>query len=244
MKTDLEKQIEEEFLSMPLRPATMGFYTVRTAILESVKAETASFTGTVLDVGCGFMPYRKLVEANPNVGKYIGMDLEKPTYYGHIEPDLMWDGRGIPLPDASVECVMATEVLEHCGEPEIVLREIWRVLKPGGRFFATIPFVWNLHEIPFDEYRYTPYSIARHLENSGFTGIEAKALGGWNWSMAQMLGMWLTFSKMHKFTRTFLRICLFPFYYILVKTDRKPLEFDGNENSMPSGLHITGRKLS
>jgi SAM-dependent methyltransferase len=239
---DIEKQIKEEFLSVRLRPQTMLFYTVRTAILESVREETASFYGTVLDVGCGFMPYKKLVQSNPKVEKYIGMDLAQSSTYGQIEPDLTWNGEKIPLADESVDCVMATEFLEHYSEPEKILREIRRVMRTEGRLFATVPFIWNLHEIPHDEYRYTPYSVERHLQNAGFRDIQIKALGGWNRSLAQMIGLWLGFSKMRGLTRTILKNLLFPVYVWLVKTDRKPTEFDGYENSMFSGLTITARK--
>jgi SAM-dependent methyltransferase len=238
----IEKQIEDEFLSVRLRPRTMLFYAPRTAILESVKEESQFFSGAVLDVGCGFMPYRKLIEANPKVEKYIGMDLEQAAYYGQIEPDLKWNGREIPLPDKSVNCVMATEFLEHYAEPDSILKEFYRVMKSGGRVFATVPFVWNLHEIPFDEYRYTPYSIERHFKIAGFKEIKIKALGGWNLSLAQMIGLWTTFSKMRNITRAVVRKLLFPVYALLIKTDRKPIKFDGFENSMFTGLSITARK--
>jgi len=239
---NIERQIEKEFLAMPLSPKTVGFYSVRTAIFESVKEETKFFYGRVLDVGCGFMPYRKLIESNRQVEKYIGMDLEQPTYYGEVEPDLKWNGEKIPLEDESVDCAMATEFLEHYAEPEKVLSEIRRVLKPGGRFYATVPFIWNLHEIPFDEYRYTPYSLERHFVNAGYKNVKIKALGGWNRSFAQMIGLWLTFSAMHRFTRLILSYLLFPFYVLLVKTDRKPMRFDGGENSMFSSLSVTADK--
>lgn len=238
----IEKQIEDEFLTVRLRPRTMLFYSVRTAILESVKEESGLFYGAVLDVGCGFMPYKKIIESNPKVEQYIGMDLQQHAYYGRVIPDLKWDGREIPLPDKSVDCVMATEFLEHYAEPETVLREIFRVIKTDGRVFATVPFVWNLHEIPHDEYRYTPYSIERHFRNAGFKEIKIKALGGWNLSLAQMIGLWTTFSKMRNITRAIVKNLLFPFYVWLIKTDRKPPEFDGNENSMFTGLSITARK--
>jgi SAM-dependent methyltransferase len=239
---DIEKQIEDEFLSVRLRPRTMLFYSPRTAILESIKEESDSFYGTVLDVGCGFMPYKKLIESNPKVENYIGMDLEQPTYYGQIKPDLTWNGEKIPLEDESVDCVMATEFLEHYAEPEKILKEIRRVLKPGGRLFATVPFIWNLHEIPYDEYRYTPYSLERHFKNAGYKDVEIKPLGGWNRSFAQMIGLWLSFSTMRRFTRKVLSWLLFPFYVWLVKTDKKPIRFDGGENSMFSGLSVTAGK--
>lgn len=239
---NIQDQIEREFLAMPLRPQTMCFYSVRTTILQSVQTETKSFHGAVLDVGCGFMPYREIIEANPQVKKYTGMDLEKPTYYGHIEPDLKWNGQEIPLAAEAIDCVMATEFLEHYAEPEKILKEIRRVMKPDGKFFATVPFVWNLHEIPYDEYRYTPYSLERHLRNAGYRNIEIKALGGWNRALAQMLGLWLYFSKMNRFARTFLSYLLFPVFVLLIKTDRKTSGFDGYENSMFSGLSVTAIK--
>jgi SAM-dependent methyltransferase len=239
--TRLSKQIQDEFISVRLRPGNMLIYTVRNAILESVKKAVGNFYGSVLDVGCGFMPYRQMVESNPNIEKYTGMDLEQPTYYGDVEPDLKWNGTQIPLDDASVDCVMATEFLEHYPDPERILKEILRVIKPDGRFFATVPFIWNLHEVPYDEYRYTPYSLERHLKNAGFKGIKIEPLGGWNLSLAQMIGLWVAFSKMHRIIRAVLRIILFPVYVLLIKTDRKPAEFDGYENSMFIGLSITAR---
>jgi SAM-dependent methyltransferase len=239
---NIQERIEKEFHSMPLRPGTMTFYSARSSILASVKAETASFYGTVLDVGCGFMPYRELIESVPAVDRYVGMDLEQPTYYGEIEPDLKWNGERIPADDRSFDCVMATEFLEHYSEPEKVLAEILRVMKPDGRFFATVPFIWNLHEIPNDEYRYTPYSLERHLRNAGFRDIEITKLGGWNMAFAQMIGLWLGFSRIHRFLRPVLKVLCFPFYAYLVKTDKTLEGFDGIERSMFSGLVITARR--
>lgn len=242
MPQELQDQINKGFLSIALRPRNMLVYTARTAILASVKEEARSFCGTVLDVGCGFMPYRDIVVSNPNVEKYIGMDLEGSAIYSAAEPDLKWNGETIPLPDESVDCVMATEFLEHYSDPEKILTEITRVMKPGGKFFATVPFIWNLHEIPHDEYRYTPYSLEKHLTRAGFTNIQIKALGGWNKALAQMIGLWLEFSRMNRFVRPVMKTVLFPLYALLIKTDRKPTAFDGFENSMFTGLSVTANK--
>lgn len=238
----LKDRIEREFLAMPLRPANMTFYSVRTSILKSLKEGTKSFHGSVLDVGCGFMPYRGIVESVPAVTSYTGMDLEQPTYYAGVEPDLKWDGKTIPAAVESFDCVMATEFLEHYPEPERILAEIRRVMKPGGEFFATVPFIWNLHEVPYDEYRYTPYSLERHLRNAGFTDIRVKPVGGWNAALAQMLGLWLGFSPVNRFARSVLKLLLFPFYFYLLKTDKKAETFDGVHGSMFPGLSVSARR--
>lgn len=242
MTNDIDKTIQQDFLSMPLKSGNMPFYSIRTSILESVKESSLLFHGTVLDVGCGIMPYKSIVLANSNVKQYVGMDLEQPTYYGHIVPDLKWNGKTIPLENKSVECVMATEVLEHHAEPQKALNEIHRVMKKDGVFFATVPFIWHLHELPNDEYRYTPFSLERLLKDAGFINIRIKALGGWNMALAQMIGLWIGFSPMGRIKRTILRRILFPLYVLLVKTDKKPKSFEGLENSMFTGLYLTAIK--
>jgi len=188
------------------------------------------------------MPYRPIVESVPEVSEYVGMDLEHSEYYPGVEPVLKWNGQLIPTETATFNCVMATEVLEHCAEPELVLSEIHRVLKPDGRLFITVPFIWNLHEIPNDEYRYTPYSLRRHLENAGFRDVVIKPLGGWNMALAQMLGLWLGFAPLPRFSRRLMGMLLFPVFYCLIKTDRKFSEFDGGSRSMFPGLSATASR--
>ena len=224
------------------RPHNMPFYTAKTSILRSVKEAVTRFHGAVLDVGCGVMPYRELITEVEAVDRYLGMDLAGSKLYGHVEPDIVWNGHQIPLRDAEVDCVLATEFLEHHSDPGRILAEIKRVMRDGGKFFATVPFVWNLHEIPHDEYRYTPYSLRRLLEEVGFKNIEIKALGGWNMSLAQMIGLWTTFSQQRPIVRKFLSLAVFPIFWLLVKTDVRPIDFDGQENSMFTGLSITATK--
>lgn len=238
----MQEKIDAEFLSIPFDRRNMTYYSVRSSILASVKTEAASFYGVVLDVGCGFMPYRKLVESVPSVQQYVGMDLEHPTYYGEAQPELKWDGRHIPAEDQTFDCVMATEFLEHYSDPEGILKEIFRVTKPDGKFFATVPFIWNLHELPHDQYRYTPYSLERHLRNAGFKNIKVQALGGWNMAFAQMIGLWLGFSGIHRFVRPMLNFLFFPLYAYLVATDKKPASFDGLSCSMFNGLSVTANR--
>ena len=238
----LEEFINENFLVLTLRPGTMEFYAPRVSILQSVQDVSKSLFGTVLDVGCGFMPYKKIIGATHNVEAYRGMDLEDTPYRRLVEPDVIWDGNTIPLEDESVDCVVATEFLEHHDRPEQVVHEVFRVMRANGIFFATVPFIWNLHDIPYDEYRYTPYSLERMLRGAGFSDIKISALGGWNMALAQMIGMWVVFPKRRRVTRGLLRRLLFPLYAFLVKTDRRPNAFDAHANSMFSGLSITARK--
>lgn len=195
-------------------------------------------TGTVLDVGCGTAPYRDLVLGAPSgATRHLGLDVPSERY---PDQELTWDGRAIPLPDAAVQQVLLTEVLEHCPEPAVVLAECFRVLSPGGRLLLTVPFLWPLHEVPHDEYRYTPFALERLLGTAGFSHIDVSALGGWDASLAQMLGLWVRRRPMGARKRAVLSRALVPVVRALVSRDRRPDVF--RESTMLTGLSATAVK--
>ena len=75
-------------------------------------------SGKLLDAGCGKMPYREYILENSSVTRYVGLDIETALVYEEdIKPDFYWDGVKMPFGDAEFDCVIATEVLEHCPEP-------------------------------------------------------------------------------------------------------------------------------
>jgi len=221
------------FTNPPLELNNADLYWVRSSILRAVQQALPQFHGTFLDIGCGVMPYRELITRKPSrVTRYIGLDIETPTYRAAV--DLRWDGRSIPLPDASVDCAMATEVLEHCPEPLVVLKEARRVLKPGGVFFFTVPYIWPLHDAPYDFYRYTPFALERLLAEAGFADVKIQAMGGWNASLAQMLGLWLKRAPLTNEARNQMAKQVWPLYQQLVKTDVLPADPKAG-NTMTTG---------
>lgn len=238
--TDQER-IDREFLDVELNKHTVHIYTVRKALLRAVQNSLQAFSGTLLDVGCGKMPYRDLIcRGNQKVEKYIGLDLAESSIHNTSVADLHWDGKTIPLPDQSVGSAMATEVLEHVFDPQETLAEIFRVLQPGGAFFFTVPFLWPLHEVPYDAYRYTPFALKHHLEKAGFETITLHPLGGWHASMAQMLGLWVTESGLtgtRKKWATKLALKIIP---VLLKWDRTEDPF--RQHAMNTGYYGIARK--
>ncbi|WP_456314096.1 class I SAM-dependent methyltransferase [Pseudomonas shirazensis] len=231
-----------DFININFEIKNLDRFYVRTSILNAVKVTLPKFNGHLLDVGCGKMPYKEYIFKNSNIKNYTGLDIESALAYDQIvKPDFTWDGIEMPFENTSFDCAFATEVLEHCPEPEIVLKEVYRVLKPDGLFFFTVPFLWNLHEVPHDEYRYTPFSLERHLENSGFKNIEINALGGWHASMAQMLGLWVRRSPMNPKKRNIISRILKPVILYLIKKDKK-VKINFIEGQMITGLYGTAKK--
>jgi len=62
--------------------------------------------------------------------------------------DVISDITSIPLPDASFDACLCTEVLEHLPHPIEALRELARLLRPGGRLILTAPFCSLTHFSP------------------------------------------------------------------------------------------------
>jgi len=235
----------KEYLSPRFDIDNIDRYYVRTSILGALLESRHYLTGALLDIGCGKMPYKEvLLRPQGHADKYLGLDLDIPAtdFYSKARPDLLWDGKTIPLAEDSVDSAMLTEVLEHCFNPAMVLKETFRVLKKDGYLFITVPFLWPLHDVPYDEYRYTPFSLEKLLKNAGFKNVSIKSLGGWNASLGQMLALWLNRSgvpdRKRKLLYSFLLKRAIAWLY---KHDRKPQDFLDN-SYMITGLTALAQK--
>lgn len=123
--------------------------------------------GTVLDVGCAD---RWLESQLPGGCKYIGVDslATGRALYG-ATPDLIGDARQLPLNDASVDTVVMLEVLEHVRNPAAALTEAARVLRPGGQLLLSMPFLYPIHDAPFDFQRLTIHGLVKEIGDAGLT---------------------------------------------------------------------------
>lgn len=131
--------------------------------------------GTVLDVGCGGQPYRKLV---PRECRYLAIDHSSSREFGYAAPDTSYyDGTTWPVPDRAADLVLCTEVLEHVEDSSAFLAEMFRCTAPGGTAILTVPFAARWHFIPRDFWRFTPASLKLLLEKAGFADVRVHARG-------------------------------------------------------------------
>lgn len=140
----------------------------------SIRKEASGLKGKLLDFGCGRKPYQNLF----SVDEYIGVDMET-TGHDHTssKADMYYDGKSLPFNDNMFDTIFSSEVLEHVFNPDEILPEVNRVLKPGGKILLTVPFCWNEHEVPYDYARYSSFGISHLLQKHGFRVIYAKKTG-------------------------------------------------------------------
>jgi SAM-dependent methyltransferase len=143
-------------------------------IYRDLKRELTGFAGNLLDVGCGNSPFRHLLDAARTT--YQGVDIQTAADFGYRNPDTVYyDGQTLPFADNSFAGILCTEVLEHVPDPAPFVREVHRVLKPGGLALVTIPWSARFHYQPHDYHRYTP-SMLRSLF-AAFSRCEIRARG-------------------------------------------------------------------
>lgn len=206
-----------------LRPSVVDSHLAHVAIRNAIAAWAPTVGGVVVDIGCGRMPYRELV-LGAGASAYIGVDLFGGRYGS---PDVPWDGKRLPFRAASVRGVLATEVLEHVADPEPLLREVHRLLAPGGSLLLTVPFVWPLHDHPDDHHRFTPPALDRLLRHSGFRSVDVEATGGWDAALAQMLGLWAR-RRFGRIGRRLVPAVVTPAVAALRRTDTRPTALTSN----------------
>jgi SAM-dependent methyltransferase len=137
----------------------------------------------LLDVGAGEGPYRELFHHV----RYESTDWEHSVHPGARHVDHVGPAHDLPVPDEAYDAVLCTQVLEHVPNPDAVIAELFRVLRPGGRLYLTVPLAWELHEMPFDFYRYTPHGLATILGGAGFTDLDIRPRNDCFATLAQLL---------------------------------------------------------
>ncbi|BCB84150.1 class I SAM-dependent methyltransferase [Phytohabitans suffuscus] len=92
------------------------------------------------------------------------------------------DARALPLPDASLDLVVAFDVLEHIDEDHAAAGEIHRTLRPGGSALIAVPCdmrLWSAHDVAVGHVRrYTRESLAAVVEKAGLVVDEL-----WSWNV-------------------------------------------------------------
>lgn len=138
-------------------------------------------TNRVHETNCWLLPYLERVDYKI---------VDKVADY---QPDIVGDIHHLPLSDNSIDAVICLAVLEHVEEPTQAMREIHRVLKPGGYAYIYVPFLYYYHPLPGyykDFYRFT-YDGVRYMTRQ-FSAVEIQNVRG---ALATVANLIPQFSK-------------------------------------------------
>ncbi len=141
-----------------------------TDIDEAIKNHAS---GDLLDLGCGNKPYEEWY--NLKTETQTGCDVIQSD---KNRVDVICLATDLKFEDNKFDTVLATQVLEHVYDHHSMIKESFRVLKPGGKMILTVPFTWELHEEPYDFFRLTKHGLKELFEEAGFEIVYIKANGG------------------------------------------------------------------
>jgi SAM-dependent methyltransferase len=129
---------------------------------EALRDCLAGAAGVWLDYGAGTSPYRSLLG-----GVQLRTADMGEVDNGYPADFILERGGRCPVPDATFDGVLSTQVLEHVPDPRAYLREAYRVVRPGGRLVLTTHGTWHDHG-GVDLWRWTAEGLRTEIEAAGF----------------------------------------------------------------------------
>jgi SAM-dependent methyltransferase len=207
-------------------------HSFRRILLDRDLAEASRhIEGVVLDIGGG---RRRGSFRPPQGANWIVLDIDR-----QLSPGLLGDAHNLPVKPETIDYVKCTELLEHVEHPEAVIKELTRVLKPGGTLILSTPFNWGIHADPHDFQRLTDQKLKMMLEDN-YNIRTLKRQGLYFTVMADMIRLGIVNSR--RPLRLFLRPLL-PLLRIMVRLDNlSSVKNSKLMNSFTTGFFIIATK--
>lgn len=127
-------------------------------------------SGKTLDLGAGTAKYKNIITEKST--EYVAFDL-----FPGENIDKVGDILATGFPDNSFNTVFCTQVFEHIPTPWLAVKEIKRLLSPGGIAVVTAPFLQAYHADPHDYFRYTKEGMKSLFEKEDFEIVECGSYG-------------------------------------------------------------------
>jgi SAM-dependent methyltransferase len=130
---------------------------------------------SILDAGAGECVYKRLFRHC----NYKAIDSAVgESRWNYTNLDYVGPLHKMPIKQGIFDAVLCTQVLEHLEWPRESAKEMYRVLKPGGKLYMTAPMAHPEHQVPYDFFRYTSHGIKVICRDAGFKDIKVTPFGG------------------------------------------------------------------
>lgn len=138
-----------------------------------LKAHAARMRGVIVDLG-GKRTQRRgtFVPPTEGVDRWIVVNIAT-----EVEPDIVADIAAVPLQDSCADVVLCCETLEHLPHPMKAVSEAARLLKPGGIFIGSCPFLFPVHGDPSDFNRWTAQGLRQLFAGAALSVFGMYAMG-------------------------------------------------------------------
>jgi SAM-dependent methyltransferase len=141
-----------------------------------------------VDVGAGSAPYERVLRTALGVRHYIAVDICPSDCTNVIA-----DGACLPFASRTVDLAVSFDVIQHLPQPEKMLDEVARMLKPGAYFLLTFPFIYPECGV-WDFHRWTMKAMEQELRCRGLEPAILNRRGGLlfvlashlNWAMQHL----------------------------------------------------------
>lgn len=129
----------------------------RKGLYEFLEKEysTIKANESVITIGAGGKVNQILQNYSKTIGfTFVSFDLDDKR-----NPDIIGDICFYDFKEMRFDVIVISEVLEHVPYPHLAMRNIHQTLNKEGRLILTVPFIFPIHDRPYDYYRYTRYGL-------------------------------------------------------------------------------------
>lgn len=198
----------------------------------------------VLDIGCSDKWVQRII---PQSCTYIGIDyLNTALNLYHTSPDTYGDACCLPIKSNSVDTVLLLDVIEHLPDPYTAIREIRRVLVKSGSLIMKLPFLYPLHDEPYDFVRLTKHGICNLAKELDLVIINIQQFGVpiqtsgllMNLALVKTISDWIISKHVASIFILFLPVCI----VVINLLAKLAMYFCRRSDMMPYSYHVVLKK--
>lgn len=172
------------------------------------------YHGVVLDVGG--RDRGRFKKPKKSVEQWVFIDIE-----AEHQPDMVLDvAKMTKIKNDSIDVINAIELFEHVEKIDEGIKECHRVLKKGGFFIISMPFLYAIHGDPHDFQRWTEFKWRTELSKHQFKIVHFEIMGRYFFVLSENLKYLLNQAPLILGINKLLKLCFYPLLHAMAGLDQ------------------------